>query len=436
MHLHRFLPAKIKQAIHRSVAALGYQIQKTPASSPGFLRRIPRRSTKEDALIRKAKAHLIESEMPSDLPSFGERWETYASRLRSRIKKVRTTEDLLFLGQSPISGVESHPPELFGYCQYFDLSLVSELPSDLYEAMQSFRSPRIIQPEYTIEYRGRKIDFVTLCAAYDILTILNWLGQARPRTVCDIGGGTGKYALSWLTNSAHRPDLVVILDIPETLVYSETLLRSELGDSRVQYISSHNIVPSTSGVVLCPIAYARAVEGVPFDLVTNKWSMQEMSDEWIDWYMDWLDRQPCCFFWSSNYFGMPLNYMTEGHNSWSPRPSERWQLTDFKLDLSLRNWASLLFRRDSDQDSRPPASEFKGIEGWLHLLDLARRQHDEPSLRRALGYARSQLPFVPKEAWQVAKILSQLTASPEDQALFQELDLIRKSGREALVHSS
>ena len=64
MHLHRFLPAKIKQAIHRSVAALGYQIQKTPASSLGFLRRIPRRSTKEDALIRKAKAHLIESEMP------------------------------------------------------------------------------------------------------------------------------------------------------------------------------------------------------------------------------------------------------------------------------------------------------------------------------------------------------------------------------------
>jgi hypothetical protein len=152
--------------------------------------------------------------------------------------------------------------------------------------------------------------------------------------------------------------------------------------------------------------------------------------------MDWLDRQPCRFFWSSNYFGMPLNYMTEGHNSWSPRPSERWQLTHFKLDLSLRNWASLLFRRDNDQDSRPPASEFKGIEGWLHLLDLARRQNDEPSLRRALGYARSQLPFIPKEAWQVAKILSQLTASPEDQALFQELDLIRKSGREALVHSS
>jgi hypothetical protein len=90
------------------------------------------------------------------LPALGDRWGAYALRLRSLIKQASTVQDILFLGQAPSSGVESHPPELFGHCQSADLALLAELPSDLYKAFQSFHSPKVIQPQFVIEYRGTK----------------------------------------------------------------------------------------------------------------------------------------------------------------------------------------------------------------------------------------------------------------------------------------
>jgi hypothetical protein len=70
-----------------------------------------------------------------------------------------------------------------------------------------------------------------LLAARTVLTLLKLLQDNRPRTICDIGGGTGSTARCWLTNSAHRPQIVVIVDIPETLVYSEALLQRRHGSS-------------------------------------------------------------------------------------------------------------------------------------------------------------------------------------------------------------
>src|SRR5262249_34818198 len=202
--------------------------------------------------------------------------------------------------QSAEAGVETHyrPEELLGHCHSIDLGLLADLSrADLYAASASFHAPRVIRPDAVVAYRGRRIDYVTLCAADNILRILDLLGDDRPRTVCDIGGGTGTGARAWLTNSAHRPDLVAIVDIPETLVYAEAMLRSELGDERVQYVADRTLIPNSSGVVLCPVGNVAALARLSFDLVTNTYSMQEMTDAWIDWYMDWLDRQTCRYFY-------------------------------------------------------------------------------------------------------------------------------------------
>ena len=72
------------------------------------------------------------------------------------------------------------------------------------------------------------------------------------------------------------------------------------------------------------------------------------------------------------------------------------------------------------------------MEAWLAWLDVARSRKDELSLRNALDFAHSKLPFVPKEAWQVAKMLAEITGSRRDQETFQSLDLMRKTGTEAL----
>jgi len=334
----------------------------------------------------------------------------------------------------PEAGVETHfrSPELIGHCYGTDLELLADLPPDLYKAFSSFRAPQIVHDVFTVQYQGRALDFVTLCAARIILGILHLLDRDLPKTVCDIGGGTGKFALSWLTNSAHRPDLVVIIDLPETLVYSETLLRTELGDSRVQYVTSPTSRLSRSGAILCPIANVSALKDISFDLITNLFSMQEMKDNWIDCYMQWLDQQPCRFFYSENYFAGPIVNMIEGHNSWSPRPSPEWLLIDAKFGFGTRPWAKMLYQKQDNGRSWMPRPSARGAEAWLGALELARRQLDEASLRSATEFAQAQMPFVPKEAWQVAKMLAEITDSECDRQSFREIDLLRRSGNEAV----
>jgi hypothetical protein len=436
------ITAVVKSLIHRSFGALGYRLERISSCHPAAAETIGKRARRwrrsssgdHDPILRMAKAHLQSSTTSADLPSLGDRWGSYASELRSRIRLLSTVEEAIHLGQSPEAGIETHfpPQELIGHCHCCDLELLADLPRDLYAALSSFRSPRIIRPDFVVEYRGRTIDFMTLLAARTVLTLLKLLQGNWPRTICDIGGGTGSIARCWLTNSAHRPDLVVIVDIPETLVFSETLLRSELGESQVQYLSSPTCTPKRSGVVLCPVTYIRKLESISFDLVTNTTSMQEMTDEWVEWYMDWLDRQQCRFFWSANHFANGLSNMREGHNSWSPRPSRRWQLLYSKVYLGPRNSAHMLFQRDS---SAIPVElttvESKGADAWLTFLEFARCHQDELSLRRALEFASSNLPFMPKETWQLSKMLLQITRSQRDHELFENLDRIRKAGNEA-----
>jgi hypothetical protein len=184
-------------------------------------------------------------------------------------------------------------------------------------------------------------------------------------------------------------------------------------------------------VILCPVGNIAALEGISFDLVTNTASMQEMTDAWVDWYMDWLDRQPCRLLYSDNYFANPLTDMQEGHNSWSPRPSARWQLFYSHVSLDpLRNFATMFFRKDAGNAKEIETT--RGADGWLAHLDAARAARGQASLRRALDFAQTSLPFVPKEAWQVAKTLAKITSRPQDQNC-QELDRMRAGGTEAVL---
>jgi hypothetical protein len=88
----------------------------------------------------------------------------------------------------------------------------------------------------------------------------------------------------------------------------------------------------------------------------------------------------------------------------------------------------MLFCKDGSVDGQQSREGLKGMEAWLACLDLARCSKDELSLRQALEFAHSRLPFIPKEAWQVAKMLSEISGLRRDKDAFQDLDLMRKSG--------
>ena len=66
------------------------------------------------------------------------------------------------------------------------------------------------------------------------------------------------------------------------------------------------------------------------------------------------------------------------------------------------------------------------------MLELVRRQSNEASLRSAAEFAQAHMPFVPKEAWQVAKQLAEMTDSERDRQSFRDIDALRRSGNEAV----
>jgi hypothetical protein len=128
---------RVKSLVHRCLAALGYRLERLPGSaglrSPA--RRHPRPA--DDSILRLAKEHLEASTISADLPPLGDRWGAYASRLRARIRRVSSLEELIFLGQSGEAGIEKHwgARELAGHCRNFDLQLSTDLPAELYDAL-------------------------------------------------------------------------------------------------------------------------------------------------------------------------------------------------------------------------------------------------------------------------------------------------------------
>jgi putative sugar O-methyltransferase len=234
------------------------------------------------------------------LPALGERWEGYARELWRRLPTFRSPEELIRYAQSPAAGVESH---LTGQALLDHVATVlryaNDVPPALLEHFTDFSASELVPQEHMVIRNGVAIDASTVNIAITILRLVHMLGADLPKTICDIGGGTGATALAWLRNGVHRPQRVAIVDLPETLIFADTLLCHELGAAEVHYLVDDSPVDPdriTARILLCPIAKVAALRPLQFDLVTNTVSMQEMTDDWIDWYMGWLDAQPCRYF--------------------------------------------------------------------------------------------------------------------------------------------
>ncbi len=200
--------------------------------------------------------------------------------------------------------------------------------------------------------------------------------------------------------------------------------------------------------ILCPLVCSDALVNLPVDLVINTGSMQEMSEEWVDFYKNFLDRQKCCWFYTLNYFGQPVNALLESENLLSPRLSSEWT-------ARLLRWNPAFIRMQSDRNfleglyekclpslsrcvadtlfeylfRREPSGEI-----LVELLEVV-RQHPGPELMlKALAYVM-QMPTIPKEAlWLCETLLSQAITADERltvEKLCRELRAKRASGTEA-----
>jgi len=164
-----------------------------------------------------------------------------------------------------------------------------------------------------------------------IFKIANQIGKHD--TIVDIGAGTGLHGLLWFLSGRLAPKTYIIVDIPESLYFSQLYLTAHLGEDQVGMVQDGGISPHLGKkVILVPVHEIESLYGLDIDVVTNFGSLQEMSEYWVDFYRGVLSRLNTRYFYSCNYFGQHAHSMHDSRNLWSARLSPEWRT--YSIDLN------------------------------------------------------------------------------------------------------
>src|SRR5713226_775090 len=273
--------------------------------------------------LEKALSHISPSQ-----PSYGSRWQPQIDAIRRDIPALRDSISCLHYAQKEITfdGRPPFPSDMM-QIQLREWAVENEFPNLIPTLRQMYDNP-LSYPESLGQFNGRTISRIFYCHARIVLAGITYAN--RPKRILEIGGGYGEIARLWLTNSTAPAESYVIVDIPECLFFAEVALRAEFGD-QVAYFEGHD--PGTR-ILLVPIPYLGDLTRSA-DLVINTGSMQEMTDEWIDFYVGWLTKYDTRYFYSLNYIAQPIAVMGESRNLWSQRLGAEWSTRHLRLNIPL-----------------------------------------------------------------------------------------------------
>jgi putative sugar O-methyltransferase len=367
-------------------------------------------------IVETAKAHLrraISESQRKPLPDPGGRWENYCNQARLVVDRFNDPIEVIHYVQSPEAntGFETRPT---GQALIDDIRSIEQLCATTFpefsDYITTFIETSLSFPDTTAKLKDRLVSTPLL---WHMFIIMRCIRYCRPRTILEIGGGYGAPSRVWMTNGLHRPDSYIDVDFPESLFYAEVYLRATLPDREIVYLhDGDDLGTEPAGqIVLCPIANVNSVLGWPIDLVINTGSMQEMSDEYVAFYMDRIQRSNCDRFYSFNYFAQPINDRQESMNMAAPTMSKEWS-TVFKAfhAAGLFGSAELLFSRSGESADCILAAE-AAVSGtypadgsaFLDLFDIVRRVDRGDLLITAAANAMLGMPYVPKEALWLAR---------------------------------
>lgn len=406
-----------------------------------------------ESLVAEAKERFARSRDLSmtAFPSHGARWAAYATRVREGISDITNYVQALHFAQTKIGfehrGNVQHEGK---FTAMYERELAVSYPQ-FADRLERFADITGSSPETIYEHNGRLISNVLFYLARVVLSCLTVLPEP-PRVILEVGGGYGAPGRLWMMNPISRPKCYIILDMPESLFFVDVFLRKEFGADSVHYVTdpdqlSSEVVEDFS-FVLCPLPLVNALEQLPVDLVINTGSLQEMSEEWVDFYRGWLDRQRCRWFYSLNYFAQPVNALWESGNLLSPRVGLDWT-------ARLLRWNPAFVRMQSDRDflealyekgGSPLESEEASLllrhllqrspsgEVMVEMFDVIRRRPDPTLMFQVLLHAM-KLPAPIKEALWLAQALLRGPLDEEARASVErwrhELETERARGVEA-----
>jgi putative sugar O-methyltransferase len=278
----------------------------------------------DSAIVERAKNNLqraLNSTETVAIPQSDARWLAYSQWARQEIPLLRTVNEAVAFAQLRF-GFESRATTRLRHrarLKAIREKLRREFPhAD--DHTTAFTESQFSARNTCLMSDGRLVSSQLLNLVRFHLTAVAHTPPAD--TVCEIGGGYGAPARIWMTSPVRRPKKYIIVDLPESLFFAEVFLRAHFGD-RVSNVAETQHFDSAQ-IVLCAVPLISRLSQSPVDLVINTWSMQEMSDQWIDFYMNWLDNSGARFFYSFNAICRPIDQLGEVVNSYSPRPFSNW----------------------------------------------------------------------------------------------------------------
>jgi len=378
--------------------------------------------------LARANFRRAKTEERQDLPHAGGRWDIYCSNARSQIESFSSPAEVIAHAQLR-GGFETRHTgdELAAYATAM-IALCRETFPQYAEWMPTFTESPVSVASTTMDVGGRRVSSPLL---YHTRVIMRLIALCSPQTVVEIGGGTGAPARTWMTNGLHRPRLYVNIDFPESLFYAETFLREALPERRLTYLHRGMSIGTDDEIVLCPVSNIDQVLPLDADIAVNTGSLQEMSDEYVAFYMAALDRSNWKRFFSCNYFGQPLQDLQESMNCGAPVMSAQWRT------IFLHSWphalpptAEMAFERGMAEVNPSVAdSPPKNVDDLLRLFDAVRASRDPEVLIAAAQAMIAGMPYVPKEALCLARL-----AKPQDETGRKLLAGLEEAAAAADVH--
>lgn len=368
----------------------------------------------------------------TDLPYPGGRWDNYCSQARVTIDRFRTAEEVIHYVQSANTGFESRSTgtALAEQVEALD-SICRQMFPDFAGSIPSFvETPYSVASTVTTA-KGRPVSAPLLWHMRIVMAIVN---EYRAKAVLEIGGGYGAPGRVWMTNDLHRPDTYINVDFPETLFYADVYLRATLPDIDLMYLHEGDRIatrPGTHQIVLCPIHNIDDALSMPA-LVVNTGSMQEMSDEYVEFYMDKIEQSAADRFYSFNRFAQRLGEPSEMMCFAAPVLGVDWTAKVRRFHAGVRSRAEQFFVRTgpSDMVEADAMAAMAGpdpVDGdaFLALFDAARRCRKSDVLIETARKALRGMEEPPREVVWLLRASS--PTSREDIALSEAIETMARN---------
>jgi len=378
-----------------------------------------------DNAIEEARAHYVDAAKLRYPQTFelSERWSHWSHLSADRIAVFASTEEAIHYAQQYLGFEHRHSADNSkSHWPKYDSALKADFPDQI-DLIERLSESPLSHPKTIADFHGRAMSNVMFWHAYEFLATYCPLGDVG--AIAEIGGGVGVLARLWLENS-NKLKTYILTDFPESLFYAELYLRHHFSETDIHYVTESDgcDVLDKATIFLCPAQLAGNLEGIGVDLAINSGSMQEMTEDAMLWWCDWLENGDIKYFYSLNYGLQPIHARRGGSANWMcPRLGPFWDTLQLRLDppivreQSLRHYREVLYRRTTSQDTKERAERASALlaahstpvsinreQSVLELLDALRLSPSIGLVMRLVQILGTLFDYRPKELIYVCRI--------------------------------